>query len=655
VWATSAYSGLLLRVDPRSDEPVQTISVGNEPRSLAVAGGAVWVANMADDTVSRVDAETGAVRKIPIARPGALAADGRRLWVAQPDRGYIVAVDITGRQPPTMLRTGAPIASLAPVAGHLALATLPTIASHRGGTLRVAGGDDLDSLDPGEAWSSIGWQLLSLTNDGLLTYARLPGTAGATVVPDLAVSLPTVRDGGRVFTFRLRSGVRYSTGGPVRAQDIRTAIEREYAAGTGLAALGVPILGGNSCTHSRCDLARGVDVGTDERTITFRLAAPDASFLYKLALPFGAAVPAGTPAVGVADLKTLPATGPYRIASYVKGGEVVLVRNERFRVWSGEAQPAGFPDRIVVRLGLDPDQQAAAVSSGRADATLDTPPAATLSRIRARAPLQLHATAVPEVDAVFMNTAKAPFDEPAVREALALAVDRTKVVAIAGGPGVARVTCQIVPAGFPGYQPTCPYTAAPNAAGVWKGPDLARALGLVEHSGTSGTRVTVSTVANDPQKLAVGRYFVGLLRTLGYRAGLRLYPDRHAYYSQVGLARRRSQLGVFEWIADYEAGSTFFRPLFTCASYRPGGAVNLNAASFCHRTIDALIAHATSLEATNSVAANLEWSRVDREITARVPWIPLVNPVAIDYVSRRVNDYQRHPVFGLLLDRVSVR
>ena len=139
--------------------------------------------------------------------------------------------------------------SLASYEGGLALATSASPGSHRGGTLRVVVDDDLDSLDPGEDWSSPGWHVLSLTNDGLVTYARRPGPGGATIVPDLAVALPIAQDGGRTYTFQLRRGVRYSTGAPVRPADFRATFERQYRAGTGLSAFGVPIRGADRCSH----------------------------------------------------------------------------------------------------------------------------------------------------------------------------------------------------------------------------------------------------------------------------------------------------------------------------------------------------------------------------------------------------------------------
>ena len=46
------------RIDPETNDVRQTIPVGGGPAGLAVGGGAVWVANGLDGTVTRIDAET---------------------------------------------------------------------------------------------------------------------------------------------------------------------------------------------------------------------------------------------------------------------------------------------------------------------------------------------------------------------------------------------------------------------------------------------------------------------------------------------------------------------------------------------------------------------------------------------------------------------
>jgi peptide/nickel transport system substrate-binding protein len=654
VWVTSSASGLLLRLDPRRNRPTQTIAVGNEPGSVAVAAGAVWVSNGPDDTISRIDEVTGAVSKLNVADPGDLVVSGASLLVAREGEPDIRELDLASGAIRRTIATGSPVAAQAAAEGTLAFVTLASPGSHRGGTLRVVAGRDLDSIDPGEAYSATDWQVLSLTNDGLLTYARSAGPAGATIVPDLAISLPLIQGDGRIFTFRLRAGARYSSGALVQPDDVRSSIERQYRAETGLAALGVPIEGAEGCSRARCDLSKGIAVDAATRTITFRLDAPDPAFLYQLALPFGAILPARSPAIGRVG-RGLPATGAYLITRYERGRELVLARNPHFRPWAAASQPVGFPDRITIRIGLGAAQQVAAVGHGRADVMLDTPGAVALARLSRQAPLQVHSSTLPEVVAMFVNTRRPPFDRPAVRRALSLAIDRDTVVGLLGGPRRARPSCQILPASFPGYQPFCPSTLDPNAGGVWHAPDLSRARRIVERSGTAGIAVMVSTVRDDPAKLAIGRYVAHVLQDLGYRAAVRPYPGTNDYYAKVGLAANRSQIGVFGWTADYQAGSAFFQPLFTCAAFRPTARFNLNAAGYCDHAVDRLIDAASLLQSTNVAAANRAWQTIDRKVTSDAPWIPLANRTAVDYVSSRVGNYQRNPTFGILLDGLWVR
>src|SRR4029453_14888076 len=84
------------------------------------------------------------------------------------------------------------------------------------------------------------------------------------------------------------------------------------------------------------------------------------------ALPPSGAVPASPP---LHARLPLPATGPYMIAGWRRKGVVVLVRNPRFRVWSGAAQPDGYPDRIVERYPYTGASAVRAVERGTADIT----------------------------------------------------------------------------------------------------------------------------------------------------------------------------------------------------------------------------------------------------------------------------------------------
>jgi peptide/nickel transport system substrate-binding protein len=78
-----------------------------------------------------------------------------------------------------------------------------------------------------------------------------------------------------------------------------------------------------------------------------------------------------------------------------------------------------------------------------------------------------------------------PFTSLKARQAVSYAIDRARIMQIYhDGPGEAAVTCQILPADFPGHQPYCRYTAGPKN-GFWRGPDLAKGRRLAQQPGTT--------------------------------------------------------------------------------------------------------------------------------------------------------------------------
>ena len=173
----------------------------------------------------------------------------------------------------------------------------------------------------------------------------------------------------------------------MRPQDFRRAIERTLALapeGAFYAPYYADIVGAGACLAAPkkpCDLSRGIETHAGSSAITFHLTAPDPDFLYKLDLPSAFAVPDGTP---LHPRGFLPATGPYKIASFDPKRGIRLVRNPRFREWSPAAQPSGFPDTIVEGVQGSPDAHVAAVLHGSADlASGETRPSpAVLASVR---------------------------------------------------------------------------------------------------------------------------------------------------------------------------------------------------------------------------------------------------------------------------------
>lgn len=656
VWVTSEEAGLLLRLDPRTNSIVQAIPVGNGPVGVAAGDGSLWVANTPDRTVSRVDPTSGAVSKIPVpGRAVELASAGATLFVSNTLDGTISVIDARAGRLERTLATRNDPSMLAASSDRIWALALPSTASHRGGTLHVVseGGNTFDSIDPGVSFRAASWQLLSMVYDGLLTYRRTGGPSSQTIVPDLAEALPVVQDGGRTYVFHLRSGIRYSNGRRLRASDIRAALEREYRAGVGLAYF-LSIVGADKCTKRACDLSRGV--ATDDRagTVTFHLTEPDPDFLFKLALPYGDAVPKGSPQIDV-GAHPLPGTGPYRIARYISNRSLVLTRNPYFHEWSADAQPDGYPDRIVYRFLSDPSAETSLVERGREDVMVDSPPPERLREITTTFPNQAHPFVEPTVYYLFLNTRIPPFNNIHARRALNLAVDRGALVRLWGGRQLARTTCQVLPPGIAGYRPYCPYTAHAAAAGNWSAPDLARARAQLAAAGGAHGAVSVLVSADDPRRVAIARYFVRLLDHLGYRARLRRYPDPQTFYTHAGQPSTHAGAGVEGWESNLPRASDFFTNLLTCGSYQPTAQVNLNAAGFCEPKLDREIERAQQLATSDPAASAAVWSKVDRTVTEAAPWVSFLNRAGLDLTSARVGNYQRNWQFSVLLDQLWVR
>ena len=344
-------------------------------------------------------------------------------------------------------------------------------------------------------------QILAITNDGLLSYDKVGGPDGATLVPDLASALPEVSTDGLTYRFPLREGIVYSTGEPVRPEDFRHALERTFAIGADGARLFNAIDGAKACIEepSTCDLSGSIVA--DAEAVTFHLVRPDPELPFKLALPAAYPVPVEIPAKDQ-GLEPVPATGPYMIAEAGADG-VELVRNPEFREWSGAAQPDGFVDAISWRFGQDPANAFDRLSAGELDWMTDVPQPEDLASLQAEHPDQVVLWPNAATTWIGFNVLAPPFDDVRVRQALNYAIDRGHVVELHGGRASYRPTCQVLPPNFQGYEPFCPYTLDPDS-GAWSAPDLDRARALIEDAGAMGEKVTV-WVADDPMLSRPGR------------------------------------------------------------------------------------------------------------------------------------------------------
>jgi peptide/nickel transport system substrate-binding protein len=551
------------------------------------------------------------------------------------------------------LATGAALAGRSGATHRASLSEAAARAGHTGGTLKLLYQGAFGSWDPQIDYTLEGWQLKQATVDGLLNFKKAQGTAAYTVVPDLAVAIPKPTDGGRTWVFHVRKGIRFSNGREVKPSDFLYTFQRIFKVHgpTASSFYGV-LVGADACLKktATCTLKGGVIADDKHWTVTFHLTRPDGEWLQKLAIPHASVVPAGTPNKDQGP-KPIPSTGAYFMKSYDPNHQITLVRNPYFREWSKDAQPAGYPDTITERFDLTGEAAVTEVENNQADWIGYSIPSDRLNELATKYANQLYLNQLTANWYVPMNVNIPPFNNLDARRAVNYGVDRAAVIRLFGGPNLARPSCQILPAGFPGHKDYCPYTQNPGTH--WTAPDMRKALRLAKASGTQGQKVAI-VVQNTAVDKAVGTYMQSLLNQLGWKTSLKVLSS-NIQFTYIQNTTNHVQISVTQWYQDYPGAADFLNVLFGCGSFHPGSDTSINIAGFCDRKIQKQMDTAIGLTAVNPTAGNKLWAKIDHEVTDASPAAVLFNPKNIDFVSKRVGNFVFSDQYYFIVDQAWVK
>jgi peptide/nickel transport system substrate-binding protein len=509
---------------------------------------------------------------------------------------------------------------------------------HRGGTIRLLARSAGGTLDPHINYTLQYWQLYQPTYDGLVTFKKAAGAEGFNVVADLAEEMPKPENDGKTYVFKLRKGIKFSDGRELGVKDVVASFQRIYKVSSPTSgSFFAGIVGADKCLAepAKCTLEGGVVADEANNTITLNLTQPDAEIFYKLALPHAVVLPADAPTQDAGSIP-IPGTGPYMFTAYDPNKELVMERNPHFKVWSEEAQPDGYPDKVQYDFGLSEEAAVTAVQNGEADWVFDEIPSDRLAEIGTKNKEQVHVTPLTAWWYLPMNTRLAPFDNEKARQAVSYAIDRDALVKIFGGKVLAAPVCQVLPPGFPGHEPYCPFTKNPGTK--WSAPDMEKAKQLVEESGTKGQKVTI--IAEDKAiSKAVGVYLQSMLTELGYQAEVKPISS-NIQFTYIQNTNNKVQMSITQWYQDYPAASDFLYILFGCEGFREGSDSSINISGFCDKEINDKMKAALALGVTDQAAADKMWTEIDKAITDKAPAAALFTPKHLDFVSKRVGNFQ---------------
>jgi peptide/nickel transport system substrate-binding protein len=493
------------------------------------------------------------------------------------------------------------------------------------GTLNAAmSSGAIDTIDPNRWWFAVTWGLANALCTTLVRYADKPGVAGTDIVPGTA-SLPKITDNGKVYTFTMRPGAKFSDGKPITPADVKYSFERlmnpKVATGTG--GYFTALIGANAYMAGKSNDIPGIT--TTATTISFHLSQADGAFLYKAALPTTCPVPVGTPMKPIEDgsLEMNYASGPFKIASYAPSRQLVLVFNKNYDQKLGVR---GHVAKIVFTIGAQSTQSVLQIQAGQLDfqvSNLATADIIKLSQNKALAG-QVHDSPRPSLTYIFLNNEVPPLNNVDVRKAINYAINRTAILAQWGGPLAGAPSDQIIPAGQSDYKQ---YTIYPNT------PDLAKAKALMKAAHVKLPVTLALRTQNDtPGFINMAQVIQANLKPLGINVQIVGTPNS-VNSSYITNYKAHVPMGIEPWSLDFPDGEAIIN-----TGLDP---TQPNAPPNMARWGDkAFIPAFNNVLALQGSARQTAYENLDRQIMAeQAPYAPIFNPKWYDFVSTRLGGY----------------
>ena len=422
-----------------------------------------------------------------------------------------------------------------------------------GGEVKI-GSSMPDAYDPVMIQTTQANEALQGVYTGLVTYKHVSGAGQNDLVPGVAEAMPTVSGDGKTYTFKLRSGIKYSDGTPVKASDFENTQKRLHLLGGPFSSFTNEIVGMDTFVTGKSMKGDISGITSNDQTgeITVKLSKADTKFLFAIALVSGAPTPAAKSPGKATNDGSIPGAGPFQIAIQNPTRQFTLTKNPNFT--PTESTPAPKVDKITVTKGTV-TKITQDIINNRLDFTTEDPAGDDLPLVKAKYADRFRLAAnPPNTYWFFMNETTKPFDKLEVRQAVNYAIDSRALNRIFGGR--LQPSCNFLPPGYAGngYEKIdpCPY-GDPNGPG-----DIAKAKQLVQQSGYAGMNVTVWGNTKDPRP-AITDYLRDLLNQIGFKAKSKVL-DQQVYFGTIGLKKTKAQIGFTDWFSDFPHPADFFEP-----------------------------------------------------------------------------------------------
>jgi len=390
------------------------------------------------------------------------------------------------------------VTALATLGLGLMLVAEPALAQKK--SLVVALNQDPDILDPSLARTYVGRIIFSQMCEKLYDIDE-----NLKIFPQLAADLPTVSDGGKTITIKLRPGVKFNDGTPMNAEAVRYSLDRH-----------LNMKGSNR--RSELESINSIDV-VDALTVRLKLKAPFSPLVAILADRAGMPV---SPAVATKlgdKFGTAPVcVGPWQFVERVAQDRIVLERSPHYF----DKGAAKF-DRLVFRIIPDDNVRLANLRSGDIDVMHLVGPT-DAANLRKEGKYEASSVTGIGYSGLTINlhnkTGKPPqppgnlgtplANDPRVREALDLSIDRVALNQVAWD---GQYT--------PGCTPISPVSPFADKSRKCPTRDVAKAKKLLADAGLPGGYSFEMVIVNDPQQRRAGEVIQGMAKEAGFNISLK--------------------------------------------------------------------------------------------------------------------------------------
>jgi peptide/nickel transport system substrate-binding protein len=505
-------------------------------------------------------------------------------------------------------------------------------AAVKGGTLNILMSTQTEHWDPQRVYVGVnieaGNRLFTRT---LVTWsATASDTEVAKIVPDLATDTGKVSEDGKTWTFTLKDGVKWQDGKDITGDDVKYGISRTFAVDviTGgpnyaIAFLDIPSDADGSSSYKGPYAKTGQAlydkaVTVSGKTITFKLKTPVMDFNNTVTMTAFAPFRADKD-LGDKSNYDIFSSGPYKLEGVwtaEKGGS--FVRNESWDPATDTVRKA-YPDKITWDESLKAETMYERLIADQANdqtaITFDQAPVTVLSTVESGAKGRFSIVASPYTRYLTPNFKSKVMSNPKVREAFALATDRSAYVTAVGGSSVAVATNSLINPALPAF-PNTPLPAGEKG-------DQAKAKTMLQDAGlTLPVKITVAYRKSD----TADKVFAGL-KTAWDAAGFDVQLDGFSakYYATIQSPEAATKYDAMwaGWGADYPSASTVIPPLLDSRINITSGGSGQDYGWFDDKDINA------KMDATNKIAdmaaREKAWGDLDTEIvTKKFGIIPLI-------------------------------